>query len=224
MDKISLIGNVTLESETLISNARSAYEALTKEQKDLVTNYDVLTNAESTYAELKEAFENAEKAEADKIAATAVMDSISLIGNVTLESEIAINNARNAYNALTSDQKRLVTNYTILSSAEDTLRRLKEQQELDEQEKQDRAAANLVMIKIEQLGYITLDSEEDIQNARNAYNALTDTQKLYVTNYDVLTSAEKRHQELKEAFENAEKAEADKAKARLYVRETPTTR
>ncbi len=213
MDKIALIGSVTLDSQTAISNARTAYDVLTSEQKSLVTNYEVLKNAETAYAELKEAFDNAEKAEADKLAASAVIESISLIGEVTLESESAIIRARNAYNALTSDQKRLVSNYTVLSAAEDTLAQLKKDAELDEQEKTDRAAANLVMLKIEQLGYITLDSEEDIRGARDAYDALTPEQQALVTNYDVLTNAENSYKELKEAFENAEKTEADKLAA-----------
>ena len=57
--KIAAIGEVayTPECKALIDAARTAYDALSDEQKALVTNYDVLTTAEATYATLKEAAE-----------------------------------------------------------------------------------------------------------------------------------------------------------------------
>lgn len=55
--KITAIGTVTYtdESKALIDAARTAYDALTNAQKTLVTNYDVLTTAETTYAAAEEA-------------------------------------------------------------------------------------------------------------------------------------------------------------------------
>ena len=51
---IDAIGNVekTNTSENKIVAARAAYDALTDEQKALVTNYTVLTKAESAYKTL----------------------------------------------------------------------------------------------------------------------------------------------------------------------------
>ena len=49
---ISAIGTVTADSKTAIEDARAAYDALSEEQKALVENYDVLTNAETEYSEL----------------------------------------------------------------------------------------------------------------------------------------------------------------------------
>ncbi len=51
IEKINAIGKVDKSnaSENKIIAARSAYNTLTDEQKALVTNYDVLTNAESAY-------------------------------------------------------------------------------------------------------------------------------------------------------------------------------
>ena len=51
-EKINAIGTVTLESKAAIEAARSAYDALTEEQKALVTNYETLTAAEQAYAAL----------------------------------------------------------------------------------------------------------------------------------------------------------------------------
>ena len=55
--KITAIGTVTYtdESKALIDAARTAYNALTEAQQVLVTNYDVLTTAETTYAAAEEA-------------------------------------------------------------------------------------------------------------------------------------------------------------------------
>lgn len=118
IDKINAIGEVTLDSEAAIQVARDAYDALTPAQQALVTNYAVLTNAETTLAALQ-------KEAADRAAADAVEALIDAIGEVTLEKEGQINAAREAYNALTSDQKRLVENFAVLTAAEAQLSVLK---------------------------------------------------------------------------------------------------
>ena len=55
IDKINAIGTVTERSYAAISEARSAYEALSAEDKAKVTNYDVLVAAETRYEELLKA-------------------------------------------------------------------------------------------------------------------------------------------------------------------------
>ena len=54
-DQIQAIGEVTLESESAITAARTAYDALTEEQKQYVTNAQLLTDQENTLASLKQA-------------------------------------------------------------------------------------------------------------------------------------------------------------------------
>ena len=51
--KIDAIGEVTLDSEAAIAEARAAYDALTPEQQAQVSNYEKLTAAEARLAELK---------------------------------------------------------------------------------------------------------------------------------------------------------------------------
>ena len=51
--KIDAIGEVTLDSEAAIAEARVAYDALTPEQQAQVSNYEKLTAAEARLAELK---------------------------------------------------------------------------------------------------------------------------------------------------------------------------
>ena len=115
-------------------------------------------------------------------AAVDVMNLINAIGTpITLDSKDAIDAARAAYNALTDAQKTEVTNYATLTDAEAAYNTLVT----------DHAAADAVIDKINAIGSpITATSQTAIEDARAAYNALTDTQKGYVTNYSELTDAE----------------------------------
>ena len=119
--KINAIGTVayTEASKSLIDTARTAYDALTNDQKTLVTNYETLTTAESSYSELKTVADN-------QAAAADVIAKINAIGTVayTEASKSLIDTARTAYDALTNDQKLLVTNYSTLTTAESTYRSL----------------------------------------------------------------------------------------------------
>ena len=115
------IGEVTLDSKAAIDEARTAYEALTADQKALVTKLANLEEAEAKYQELKDA---ADKEETDKAAAKAVDEKITAIGEVTLDSKAAIDEARTAYEALTVDQKALVTKLTDLEAAEEEYQEL----------------------------------------------------------------------------------------------------
>ena len=118
---IADIGEVTLESKAKIDAARAAYDALDDAQKALVSNYETLTEAEAAYAALAAA---AEQAEIDAAAAKGAENLINAIGEVTLQSETAINAARAAYDALTDTQKALVTNNETLTAAEARLAEL----------------------------------------------------------------------------------------------------
>lgn len=114
MEKINEIGEVTLDSKTAIEAARAAYDALTNDQKLLVENYDVLTAAEAELARL----EAEAKDKADREAAAQVDEMIERLFPVTRYSGPAIRMARAAYEALTKDQKALVTRYNDLVRAE----------------------------------------------------------------------------------------------------------
>ncbi len=168
---IDAIGTVTLDSEETIKAARDAYDALTEEQKAQVGNYQTLLDAEAKLADLQ--------------AVDAVEKLIDAIGTVTLDSEEAIKAARGAYDALTEEQKAQVGNYQTLLDAEAKLADLK--------------AADAVEKLIDAIGTVTLDSEETIKAARDAYDALTEEQKAQVGNYQTLLDAEAKLADLKAA-------------------------
>ena len=197
--QIDAIGTVTLESKAAIEVAENSYTALTAEQKALVTNYGVLTAARASYNEQKAA---ADKAEADQAAANGVIAQIDAIGTVTLNSKAAIEAAEAAYETLTPDQKALVTNYTTLTAARATYDNLKAAA--------DQAAADAVIAQIDAIGTVTLESKAAIEAAEAAYEALTAEQKALVTNYNTLTAARASYNEQKAA---ADKAAADQAAA-----------
>ena len=108
---IGKIGDVTKKSESAITKAREAYDALTSTGQGYVDNYDTLTAAEKAYAKL---VENEEAQDA----ADEVIDLIKDIGTVTSDSGSAITAARSAYDALSKKAKKLVTNYSKLKAAE----------------------------------------------------------------------------------------------------------
>ena len=180
---------VTLESEEYLTKLRAYYEKLTKAQKEKVTNYDKLVEAEKQLADLKQAA-------ADQDAAKAVDDLIGAIGEVELTEacKTKIDDARKAYSALTDAQKKLVKNLATLTAAE------KKYNELAA----DKKAVEDVIAKINAIGEVTLDSEAAIKAADDAFKALSPELQTKVTNADTLTKAKDKLAELK-----ANKAAAD---------------
>lgn len=176
---IDAIGTVTLKSKEKIEDARKAYDNLTYAQKQLVTNYSKLTDAEAKYAQLKT---DDDKKKADKV--ENLIDSV-VIGSETFEEDVLA--AQKAYNKLTADQKKLVGNHYKLVAF------LKELAELEDIE-----AAEAVDKRIDEIGIVTIDSEEKIKAAREAYEKLTDEQKTLVKNLAVLEAAEDKLAKLEE--------------------------
>ena len=217
--KITAIGNVeyTETCKGKIDAASTAYNALTADQKVLVTNLDVLTTAQQTYDNLKAA---AEKLAADKAAANKVINKIKAIGTVeyTEACKKKIDAASTAYNALTADQKALVTNLDVLTTAKQTYETLKA---AAEKLAADKDAANVVIAKINAIGKVeyTYACKDKIDEANNAYNALTADQNALVTNLDVLTIAKQTYDNLKAAADKlaADKAAFDKYKIEIIV-------
>jgi len=181
-DMIAAIGEVTLDKETEIIEAREAYDALSDEQKALVTNQEVLIAAETAYIQLLQQ-------QSDEEAAERVSGLIAAIGEVTPDKKATIEFARAAYDALSDNQKELVNNLDVLTQAEVACARLLQQEK-------DKEAAGEVSEMIAAIGEVTLDKKAAIEEARAAYDALTDEQKALVDNLNMLIKAEKDYKEL----------------------------
>jgi len=210
IEKIDAIGTVDLNSIDKINDADNAYKALTDDQKKLVPDSYVqtLNNAINEYASLVD----------DYNAAVPVMNKIIDIGTVTFSdsSKNLISAARSAYDKLTDNQKKFVTNYSTLTSAETEYQHLEdehnkqvaEQQAREQKNQNDKNAANAVISKIDSIGKVSYsDASKNLINAaRSAYNKLSTDQKKFVTNYAALTRAESEYNALAKKATTSTKA------------------
>ena len=115
---------------------------------------------------------------------------------LTDECEAKITTARKAYDSLTREEKRYVSNYDVLLKAEEQLAALKK-------EKADKEAADAVIAQIDALPTaenVALEHQEAVDAARDAYSKLTDDQKKLVSKEttDKLECAEKKIAQLLE--------------------------
>ncbi|WP_026494666.1 leucine-rich repeat protein [Butyrivibrio sp. WCD3002] len=154
--------DVAITDKATIEAARTAYDALTDAQKEYVSA-DTLKRLTDAEAKLKDLID-ATKAQEVTDAITALPD----FSNVTVDNKAAIEAARAAYNALTNDQKALVSADTLkkLTDAEDAL------------------AAATVSDAINALpaaADVTTANKDVIEAARAAYDALTDKQKSQIS-------------------------------------------
>lgn len=231
IDALPSADNLTLNPYVLqlLDNIQAQYNALTEAQKALVANYSVLQTLRSLIPDLK--------------AAAAVVDKINAIGEVTSDNyqkkQALVIEARTAYDALTADQKKRVTNYAELEKAELFIRR----QSTD-------AKVGYVISFIDELNITTSSTgalsdgplklteknnnvptekiwnswKDYVANARVLYNTLDDQQKAQVTNLSSLEKAEGYLYQLKsDALKAMLKALPDAETVRAYEAPQPTT-
>ena len=158
-DAIAALPNadaVTLESTKAVTDARDAYEALTPAQKAMVSD-DSLTK-----------LADVEQKIADLTSAKNVTDLINAFPEpLTLNDKEKVESARLAYEALTDDQKELVTDETLqkLTDAEAVVSDL----EIENVDSKIKALPPVTEL--------TVDDRAAIDDAKAAYDALTDEQK-----------------------------------------------
>lgn len=185
-DAIKAIGTVTLDSGEVIAKARKAYEDLAEELQPRVPNYQDLTNAE-------QAFFDAQVAD--------VENAIAAIGTVTLDSGDAIVNAYAVAQKYGEDILSAVKNMADLENASITYTMLRVQTVID---------------AIDAIGTVTLESEQKIKDAQNAYAKLSADEKAMVTNYQKLTDANTQYRDMKAAAEK--QAKLNEAKSLFRVK------
>jgi hypothetical protein len=163
---IDLDTPTTISQEAAIEAAREAYDELTTYEKTFVTNYQDLVDAEIDLATLYEEID-------------AVKQLILDLNNpITIADETAILEARDAYDALTAEQKTFVLNLNDLVMAEADLAMIKAK------------INSVIQLIIDLNDPIRIADEEDIEAARAAYDALSVLERTYVTNYHDLVEAE----------------------------------
>ena len=183
---------LTLDDETAVNEAKTAFDALSAENQAKVTNSDKLTKALAKIEELKAAASDQEKVDA----VIKMINDLPATDALTLADKEAVATANAAYEAL-GELKGKVTNADKLTAAINKIADLEK----------DKDAADKVIALIDAIdAEITLDSEKGITDARTAYDALTPAQKALISaeKLEVLTNAEAELKGIK-----ADKAAAD---------------
>jgi cell division protein FtsB len=113
-DKIAALDLSDSNFERFLSDAEKAYNELDMKQKNKIDNIQDLLDAREILEEINEQKANA-----------SVVDAlISEIGDVTLADYDTITIAQNAYDNLTSDEKKYVNSKAILDNANSQLKKL----------------------------------------------------------------------------------------------------
>lgn len=205
MSLIDSIGEVQLNSEPKIAEAEEAYFALNNEQRDLVTNYNLLTAARISI---------------DIMLSNAVMEKIAQIDEtISLDSEAMIIDAESSYNSLTDEQKSRVTNYDTLVDARNIYRTIKAIDNIKDitvnsgsmiasaqtlydnltslqklkvpnyTDLVDAIAVYPVVEQIDSIGIVTITGIDAIEKAEAAYANLSASQQAKVSNHNVLVDS-----------------------------------
>ena len=155
----AIVTPITFASETAIEEALAAYNNLIPAQQQGVTNHDLLIGYEEAFTALF-------------VPINQVIDLIDPLDQViTLNDKQDILAARAAYNALTTEQKTYVTNLQVLIDAEAALLSLEQTQAVRE-----------MIEDLKQPNDITLDDKEELEAAREAFDALTSSQQANIAN------------------------------------------
>lgn len=181
--------NVFADTKAVI-DAKDAYDALGSGQDEeyvarlqgYVTKADVLLSA---YSQLENVVPVVEAIEA-------------LPETATTSAEQQINAAAELYNQLSEEEQKGVYNYEKLATLLSQLSQLKDK-------------AGAVTSQIDALpaaDQVTLEHEAAVAAARSAYDALSDTEKEAVANYDKLLAAEQKIKDIRDAAEVTKDIEA----------------
>lgn len=125
IELIDAIGDVTLDSKDSISAARKAYDALSQDLKEDVSNYDILTQAEKKYAQLlNESSSKNENSSGNGNSSDNGNSDISKSNNNSSKSDKNTNNQASA-NPATGAKGAALTAVAVLGGAIAVIRRKK---------------------------------------------------------------------------------------------------
>ena len=175
---------IRLQDETAIEAARNAFEALSVEEQDYVTNYLDLVGSENDLQTLQD--------QIDEV----ISLILDLPNDIDVDDELEITSVRDAYDSLTAEQKTFITNANELTSAETTLA-IKLQEVAD------------VQALIDDLpDPVNMSDKGLLDEAREAYEALSSVQQARVSNLPTLEAQEEHYDNLMVAFEVTELIDA----------------
>ena len=193
--------NLTLDDEVALAGAEAHYNALSDAQKEYLNGK--APESVAKLGELRTQLEKLKKDAADKAAADAVTEKLNALPSeedVMFQDEAVLKQAREAYDALSDDQKKFVSGeaYDKLEKAEQKLEALKAEVE----------AVTKQIQELPAVGDLKLEDAEKVSLARSAYDALNADQKRQLTEsgvLDTLLTAENQISLLEREKEEAEK-------------------
>jgi len=156
---IGLIASLKPTSKTFyqdMKTARELYDALPAEKQQAIVNYDALVAAEN-----------------EQGLAQSVVELIKLTEVQDADYLTKLMNARVAYDKLSSDQKKLVTNIKDLTTREKAVKPILS-----------------VMVQINELEPESTSFVSKVNSARKAYDKLSKDQKKYIDNINILLKFE----------------------------------
>ena len=160
----ALSENITIEDEPELLAIRAEYMALDLEQR-LFIDFRKVSDAESKMSILR---------------GERTTNLINSIGEVTLDKEQLIRDARASFMALTRYERTLVKNIDTLNAAEAVLTGLLLR----------KSEASAVDKLIEKIGFVFYGDGAKISAARKAYNKLDDATQEWVEKYGILVASE----------------------------------
>ncbi|MFD2129783.1 InlB B-repeat-containing protein [Pseudogracilibacillus auburnensis] len=203
------VEDINMNDQANVQQVRKAFDNLTKQQQDLVSNMEVLEVIEARIQEI-------EKRMNDQKAASNVDEMINNLPDVhlvTIQDKELVESIMKEYESLTESQQKLVENKEKLDQLRTKLTELEEQIE-----KEDKKAIDQVEEKINGLphiDHIKVQDKKKIELARKAYNDLTEDQKNRITNIEKLHLAEKKIQQLEQ--EEIDKESALEVETKIEV-------
>ena len=205
IDKIAALPEtVTLDDGLVIEEARALYETLSQVQKGYVTNLDKLQKAEADLEDEKNKLPPEVLAAIEHV--HALIEMLPEPSSVTLENKEAIEEARNAHNALGEYVSLVhVDCDTKLVECEIVLKQLEEQYELN---KANAKVVEDMIAALPELDQLTLNDEAGIVAAKDAYDGLNEDAKQLVPNVEKLNTlvAALREEQAKAAAKRVEEA------------------
>lgn len=156
---IGLIASLKPTSKTFyqdMKTARELYDALPEQKQQAIVNYDALVAAEN-----------------EQGLAQSVVELINLTEVQDADYLTKLMNARVAYDKLSSNQKKLVTNIKDLTTREKAVKPILS-----------------VMVQINELDPESKSFVSKVSSARKAYDKLSKDQKKYIDNIDILLKFE----------------------------------
>ena len=186
IDLLPSVSTMTVSDENILNMVKVAYDSLTTQQQQLVTNGSTLQSLLTKMKELKsQAY----------LVVVKEIDALPTVTHITLAQRTQIKTIREKYLRLSSSDRAQVTNISKLEEAAFHISKIE-------------MNIRFIMEEINQLpavDAIKMEHESLVITLRKAYEELHKDDQTFVTNIDKLKAVEQRLKELQENNENIPK-------------------